>query len=66
LLNLNTRFEQELHKSIKEQADKLTEELAVGNCQTFEQYKYKTGQIRALYDVIGYHCTEVNKKIAHN
>lgn len=37
-----------LNDSFKEHIDRLTYALSMGNCSSYEEYKYTTGQIRGL------------------
>jgi hypothetical protein len=44
-------FRREMEKRLVERANALAEQLCAGNVPNMDQYKYLTGQIRALRDV---------------
>lgn len=45
---LDTRFEREARKAIEERVATLTEEIALGNCTSFEDYRNRCGVIAGL------------------
>jgi len=56
-------FEQELIKRLNARIEALSLGLAAGTCQSFEEYKYRAGNIAGLRDVIEL-CDEVQTDMA--
>ncbi len=45
---MDTQLSAELRSILEDQIEALTETLAAGHIQTYDDYRYKTGQIRGL------------------
>ena len=51
-MNLDLRFFQNLEKEILEMLERHAAELSSGKAQSFDDYRYRVGYIKALKDVL--------------